>query len=430
MAGRESRHADRQAACTGGSSPFDERFQPMIDASDVSTGRRILVICALALGGFAIGSTEFSAMSLLPFYARELGLTEPVAAHAISAYALGVVAGAPILAFAGAGLPRRRLLVWLMIAIAAGNAMTVWAPTYHWLLAARFVSGLPHGAYFGVAALMAASVMPQRRAQSVALVMLGLTLATIIGSPAANFIGLTIGWRWGFAIVVVLALLTAFSVQLCAPLQRPEGKRSKLGELSALANLQVWLTLGAGAIGFGGLFAVYSFLSPLITEEMGASPETVPVILVIFGIGMTVGNLGAGWLADKALKRTGIGLLIWSAVVLAALPLMTGNLLLLGIGAFAIALGGGLGPVLQTRLMDVAGEAQTLAAALHHAAFNAANALGPFLAGSAIAAGYGWTAPGWVGSLLALGGLAVLLTSFWVERRRRGGWQEAEPCST
>ncbi|MBH9536546.1 MFS transporter [Novosphingopyxis sp. YJ-S2-01] len=398
-------------------------------ASDPGAGKRALVLFALALGGFAIGSTEFSAMSLLPFYARELGLSEPVAAHAISAYALGVVAGAPLLAFLGAGLPRRRLLVGLMIAIAAGNALTVWAPTYGWLLASRFVSGLPHGAYFGVAALMAASVMPDKRAQSVALVMLGLTLATIIGSPAANFIGLTIGWRWGFAIVVVLALLTALSVQLFAPLQRPENGRDPKSELSALGNTQVWLTLGAGAIGFGGMFAVYSFIAPLMTEGMGVSPDMVPVILVVFGIGMTVGNLGAGWLADRAMKRTAIGLLVWSAIVLAALPLMTGNLLLLGIGCFAIALGGGLGPVLQTRLMDVAGEAQTLAASLHHAAFNAANALGPFLAGAAISAGYGWTAPGWVGSLLAIGGLAILLVSFWLERRRATPDIPAELCS-
>ncbi len=283
-------------------------------ASDPGAGKRALILFALALGGFAIGSTEFSAMSLLPFYARELGLSEPVAAHAISAYALGVVAGAPLLAFLGAGLPRRRLLVGLMIAIAAGNALTVWAPTYGWLLASRFVSGLPHGAYFGVAALMAASVMPNRRAQSVALVMLGLTLATIIGSPAANFIGLTIGWRWGFAIVVVLALLTALSVQLFAPLQRPEQGRDPKSELSALANTQVWLTLGAGAIGFGGMFAVYSFIAPLMTEGMGVSADMVPVILVVFGVGMTVGNLGAGWLADRAMKRTAVGLLVWSAI--------------------------------------------------------------------------------------------------------------------
>ena len=397
-------------------------------ASDPGAGKRALILFALALGGFAIGSTEFSAMSLLPFYARELGLSEPVAAHAISAYALGVVAGAPLLAFLGAGLPRRRLLVGLMFAIAAGNALTVWAPTYGWLLASRFVSGLPHGAYFGVAALMAASVMPDKRAQSVALVMLGLTLATIIGSPAANFIGLTVGWRWGFAIVVVLALLTALSVQLFAPLQRPENGRDPKSELSALGNTQVWLTLGAGAIGFGGMFAVYSFIAPLMTEGMGVSPDMVPVILVVFGIGMTVGNLGAGWLADRAMKRTAIGLLVWSAIVLAALPLMTGNLVLLGIGCFAIALGGGLGPVLQTRLMDVAGEAQTLAASLHHAAFNAANALGPFLAGAAITAGYGWTASGWVGSLLALGGLAILLVSFWLERRRGSADIPPELC--
>ena len=387
-------------------------------ADPLSTGRIAFIILALALGGFAIGTTEFAAMSLLPFYAADFAVTEPVAAHAVSAYALGVVVGAPILGLFGASWPRRRLLVVLMVLIAMGNAATVWAPTYHTLLAFRFLSGLPHGAYFGVAALLAASLLPEKRAAAASYVMAGLAVATVIGAPFANWLGLHVGWRVVFGGVSGIALATDTALLILAPRQPVEVGRSMRREMHALAHPQVLLTLGAGAVGFGGLFAVYSFLAPVLTEYTGATPASVPWVFAIFGLGILVGNLLGGWIADISLKAAAIGLLAWSAVFLAAFTFAATNFWLLSLVCFAIGMGGGLGPILQVRLMDVAGEAQTMAAALHHAAFNIANALGPWLAGLAITAGMGWTAPGWVGLCLALGGILILCVAFKLERHR------------
>ena len=387
-------------------------------ADPLSTGRIAFIILALALGGFAIGTTEFAAMSLLPFYAADFAVTEPVAAHAVSAYALGVVVGAPILGLFGASWPRRRLLVVLMVLIAMGNAATVWAPTYHTLLAFRFLSGLPHGAYFGVAALLAASLLPEKRAAAASYVMAGLAVATVIGAPFANWLGLHVGWRVVFGGVSGIALATATALLILAPQQPVQVGRSMRREMHALAHPQVLLTLGAGAVGFGGLFAVYSFLAPVLTEYTGATPASVPWVFAIFGLGILVGNLLGGWMADISLKAAAIGLLAWSAVFLAAFTFAATDFWLLSLVCFAIGMGGGLGPILQVRLMDVAGEAQTMAAALHHAAFNIANALGPWLAGLAITAGMGWTAPGWVGLCLALGGILILCVAFKLERHR------------
>lgn len=387
-------------------------------ADPLSTGRIAFIILALALGGFAIGTTEFAAMSLLPFYAADFAVTEPVAAHAVSAYALGVVVGAPILGLFGASWPRRRLLVVLMVLIAMGNAATVWAPTYHTLLAFRFLSGLPHGAYFGVAALLAASLLPEKRAAAASYVMAGLAVATVIGAPFANWLGLHVGWRVVFGGVSGIALATATALLILAPRQPVEVGRSMRREMHALAHPQVLLTLGAGAVGFGGLFAVYSFLAPVLTEYTGATPASVPWVFAIFGLGILVGNLLGGWMADISLKAAAISLLAWSAVFLAAFTFAATDFWLLSLVCFAIGMGGGLGPILQVRLMDVAGEAQTMAAALHHAAFNIANALGPWLAGLAITAGMGWTAPGWVGLCLALGGILILCVAFKLERHR------------
>ena len=387
-------------------------------ADPLSTGRIAFIILALALGGFAIGTTEFAAMSLLPFYAADFAVTEPVAAHAVSAYALGVVVGAPILGLFGASWPRRRLLVVLMGLIAMGNAATVWAPTYHTLLAFRFLSGLPHGAYFGVAALLAASLLPEKRAAAASYVMAGLAVATVIGAPFANWLGLHVGWRVVFGGVSGIALTTAIALLILAPRQPVEVGRSMRREMHALAHPQVLLTLGAGAVGFGGLFAVYSFLAPVLTEYTGATPASVPWVFAIFGVGILVGNLLGGWMADISLKAAAIGLLAWSAVFLAAFTFAATNFWLLSLVCFAIGMGGGLGPILQVRLIEVAGEAQTMAAALHHAAFNIANALGPWLAGLAITAGMGWTAPGWVGLCLALGGILILCVAFRLERHR------------
>ncbi|MEG8220809.1 MFS transporter [Sphingomonas sp. HH69] len=377
-----------------------------------------LVLFALAVGAFAIGTTEFAAMSLLPFFARDLGIDVPTAGHAISAYALGVVAGAPVIAAFGARLPRRKLLIGLMALFAIGNGLSALSPSYGWMLAFRFLSGVPHGTYFGVAALVAAKLVPiEKRAQAIARVMSGLTIATVLGVPVANWMGQALGWRSGFFVVTALAIATMTLVALYAPRDAGDPKASAARELTALAKPQVWLTLLTGAIGFGGLFAVYTYVASTMIEVTGVSEVWVPLILMIFGVGMTIGNLVAAWMADRALNRTVIIVLLWSAGALALFPLMAGNIWTLSLIIFLIGAGGGLGTPLQARLMDVSGDAQTLAAALHHSAFNVANALGPWLGGMAIAAGYGLTSTGWIGAALALGGLAVFLLSIALQQR-------------
>lgn len=366
------------------------------------------VLFALAVGGFAIGTTEFASMSLLPLFAPALGIDAPTAGHVISAYALGVVVGAPLLAVLGARLPRRTLLVLLMGLFALGNGLSALAPSYGWMLLFRFVSGLPHGAYFGIAALVAASLVPpQRRTQAVGRMFLGLTVATIVGVPLANWLGQALGWRWSFALVAALGVATMYCVRRFAPLAPPEAGASPLRELGALKRGQVWLTLGIGAIGFGGLFAVYTYLADILGAVTHVSPTVAPLVLAVFGLGMTLGNLLIPLLADRAPMPTAGGLLAWSALVLALFPFTAGHLWSITLCVFFVGFGGALGTVLQTRLMDVAADAQGLAAALNHSAFNFANALGPYLGGLALAAGYGWTSPGWVGSLLAVGGFLI-----------------------
>ena len=377
-----------------------------------------LIHLALAMGGFAIGTTEFATMSLLPYFSTGLGIDAPTAGHVISAYALGVVVGAPVLAVLGARLSRRMLLIVLMALFGVANGLSALAPTYHTMLAFRFLSGLPHGAYFGVAALVAAGLVPtNQRSRAVGRMMLGLTVATIVGVPLANWLGQALGWRWGFGVVAVLAAITVVLVALLVPRDVPDRQASPLRELKALRNAQVWLTLGIGAIGFGGLFAVYAYVASTLLEVTHVSPAVLPVVLAVFGAGMTLGNIVAPRFADRALMPTAAVLLVWSAVALALYPLLAGNVWTLSLCVFAIGGGGALGTVLQTRLMDVAGEAQALAAALNHSAFNTANALGPWLGGLAIAAGWGWTSTGLVGCALALGGLAIWALAMLAERR-------------
>lgn len=379
-----------------------------------------LVHLALATGGFAIGTTEFATMSLLPFFAKDLGIDAATAGHAISAYALGVVVGAPTIAVLAAKMSRRTLLVALMVLFAAGNALSGMAGSYGQMLAFRFLAGLPHGAYFGIAALVAVGLVPQeKRTQAVARVMLGLTVATIAGVPVANVLGQAVGWRWAFAMVAALALLTAALVLLFAPADQPDRTASPFRELSALARPQVWLTLATGAIGFGGLFAVYTYLADTMLAVTGTSAAAIPVALAAFGVGLTAGNLIAPRFADKALMPTAAALLLWSAAALLLWPLAAHSFWSVCVSVVAIGFGGALGTVLQTRLMDVAGDAQALAAALNHSAFNTANALGPWLGGMAITAGFGWTSTGYVGAALALGGLAVLGVSAMLERTPR-----------
>jgi DHA1 family inner membrane transport protein len=377
-----------------------------------------LVHFALAMGGFAIGTTEFATMSLLPYFAKDLRIDAPTAGHVISAYALGVVVGAPLIAVLGARIARRTLLIGLMAVFALANGLSALAPSYHWMLLFRFLSGLPHGAYFGIASLVAASLVPtEKRTAAVGRVMLGLTVATIVGVPLANALGQAIGWRWGFAIVAALALITVALVALYAPRDRPHGEASALRELGALGRSQVWFTLAIGAIGFGGMFSVYTYLTSTLLHVTGAGPAATPVVLMLFGVGMTAGNLVVPRFADRALMPSAGLLLLWSAAMLALYPLAAHSVVAIALDMLAIGFGVALATVLQTRLMDVAGEAQTLAAALNHSAFNIANALGPWLGGMAIAAGYGWTSTGWVGCGLALSGLVVWAVA-WAAARR------------
>ncbi|MCD6640330.1 MAG: MFS transporter [Nocardioides sp.] len=381
-----------------------------------------LAMFALATGGFAIGTTEFVTMGLLPEIATGVGVSIPGAGHVISAYALGVVVGAPVLAFLGARLPRRALLVWLMVGFALANAWSAVAGSYETLFVARFASGLPHGAYFGIASLVAASlVSPGRKGRAVATVMLGLSVANVLGVPAATVLGQELGWRAAFWAVAALGVLTLALVLWCVPSTPGDRNASGRRELSAFRMPQVWLTLLAGAIGFGGMFAVYSYIAPVVTDVAGLTQRAVPVFLLSFGLGMIAGTWAAGVMADWSVFRslliggTGLGVaiaLFWVAAPYswAALPV-----------AFLItALGSVLVVNLQLRLMDVAGDAQALGAAMNHASLNLANALGAWLGGLVIAAGWGLRSPALVGVALSVAGVLVLLVSARLHVRNRG----------
>jgi MFS transporter, DHA1 family, inner membrane transport protein len=373
---------------------------------------------ALAVGGFGIGTGEFTIMGLLPNVAGDLGLSIPTAGHVISAYALGVVIGAPLIAVIAARWPRRRLLLALMACFAAGNFASALAPGYASLMAVRFVAGLPHGAYFGVASLVAASlVATNQRGRAVGRMMLGLTGATLAGVPLAAWIGQTLGWRAAFVLVGVIGAVTCALIYRCVPQVGPANGASPVRELSALGHRQVWLTLGVGSVGFGGLFCVLSYIAPTLTQVAGLPDRYVPLVLAVFGVGMIFGNLAGSWLADRSLMPTIGGLLIWNAAVLCLFSvtarhvwMVTGAVLLVGTGVAIV-------PALQIRLMDVAEEAQTLAASLNHSAFNIANALGAWLGGVAIAAGLGWSSTGWLGALLAVAGLLIFAWSLKDEGR-------------
>lgn len=380
------------------------------------------LLFALAMGAFAIGTSEFASMTLLPFIANDFQVTQPLAGHAISAYALGVVIGSPVIMVLGVRLPRRALLVVLAAFIGIANALSAIAPSLPWLVFFRFLSGFPHGAYFGVAMLLAASLVPKnRRAQAVSRVFLGLTIATIIGVPFATWIGQTLGWRWGLAIVAGLAAITAVLIRCLAPASPAEADASPLRELNALRSRQVWLTLGIAGIGFGGIFCVYTYLAATLIEVTHASDFMIPVVMAVFGLGTTVGNLICGWAADRATMLAAGVSLGFTALVLALYPSATGNLWLLIPLVFFIGCGVGLAAILQTRLMDVAPHAQSLAGALVQSAFNVANAIGPLVGGLVIAAGYGLPATGYAAAALTLGGLGMwywaLMDARHAERR-------------
>jgi DHA1 family inner membrane transport protein len=377
-----------------------------------------LAVLALAVGGFAIGTTEFVTMGVLPQIADGLDVSIPVAGRIISSYALGVVIGAPLLAYFGARLPRRQLLVGLMAAYALFNALSALAPNYETLMVARFLDGLPHGGYFGVASLVAASmVAPERRGRAIALVLMGLPVANVVGVPAATWLGQTLGWRASYWVVAGLAALTIALVLAFVPDCPGNPEATGRRELQALRKPQVWFAIVAGAIGFGGMFAMYSYIAPMATHVGGLPDAAVPVFLLTLGVGMVFGNWVAGRAVDWSLKKS----LLLSPVALAVTLLVSWVLMPLGYAAlpalFLITTTGSvLALGLMIRLIDVAGHAETLGAALSHGSLNIGNALGAWFGGVTIAAGYGYRSPLVVGAGLSLAGFAVLAVAFSLDR--------------
>lgn len=380
--------------------------------------RRAAMI-AMALGGFGIGTTEFVAMGLLPDIAGSLGISEPTAGHVISAYALGVVVGAPLIAALTARVSRRTLLISLMVAFVLGNAASVIAPTYGTLMLARFVAGLPHGAYFGVAALVAAHLAkPGNRAKAVGQVMLGLSIANVAGVPLAAWLGTQFGWRVAMVLVVLIGVATVIALIRSLPALTDMETTNPMTELGALRRGQVWLTLLIGIVGFGGMFAFYTYLNTTLTSLSGLSAGWVPLALALFGLGMVAGNIIGGIGADRSVGMTLFAALAAVAVTLGLFAVVVQVAwLALVLTFFVGAAGSSLVPALQTRLMDVAHDAQTLAAALNHSALNVANALGAWLGGMVIAAGMSYRAPSEIGVLLAVAGLAVLGVAVFTTRK-------------
>ena len=388
----------------------------------------VLALLALALGGFAIGSTEFVALGLLPDIARELLPQAWARSHAdavanagvmVSAYAAGVVVGAPTIAAFGARLPRKTLLLGLLVGFVVATVATSVLPGFGLVVAARFVAGLPHGAYFGVATLAASELLgPGARGRAAAFVLAGLTTANVVGVPVITAIGQAAGWRAAYLVVAAAFALTFVAVAIALPRGQGDPGATIARELRAFARPQVWLAVALGAIGFGGLFSAYTYIAPITTDVTGLAAGVVPLVLVVFGVGMTIGNLAGGWFVDRGVRRAVlvcfVGVLLSLVVLLvgAASPvgLFVGVLL---IGVFSAA----LSPAIQVRLMDVAHGSTTIAAASTHSALNIGNSLGAALGAVVIAAGLGFLSPIAVGIGMTALGLVIAAIAFALETR-------------
>jgi len=386
-----------------------------------------LAIVSLAMGGFGIGVTEFTMMGLLKEVEQGLNIGTPEAGHLISAYALGVVIGAPLLAAVGAKLPRKHLALGLMLFFSLANLTSYIAPDYGTMLLSRFAAGLPHGAFFGVAAVIAASlVAPTKRGWAISMVMAGLTISNVIGVPFATWLGQAFGWRLLFVLVGVIGLITLGMLWKFVPFQAAHPDASIRRELGALKRLQVWLAILIGIVGFGGFFATYTYIAHTMTSVAGIPAAWLPLVVALYGLGMVAGNIVGGRIADKSVMGTiywvlpgiAVALVIyavavhwpWSAFVMVFVVGGAGSLLV---------------PALQTRLLDASPDAPSLASSLNHAALNVANALGAFLGGLVIAWGWGYVAPALVGAVLAILGLAVALLSGLLDAKDR--WSPSLP---
>lgn len=408
---RRTAHSEKQAMTTALSSP-----------AILKTPRQHpgMAIFALAMGGFAIGVTEFTMMGLLKEIEAGLDVSTPEAGNLISAYALGVVVGAPLFAAFGARLPRKRLAMGLMLFLALANLTSFIAPDYGTMLATRFASALPHGAFFGVAAVIAASlVAPARRGWAISMVMAGLSISNVIGVPVVTWLGQAFGWRLLFVVVGVIGLATVAMIWKAVPFEPAHADASIRRELGALKRLQVWLALLIGVIGFGGFFASYTYIAHTMTFVAGMPQAAIPVVVALYGLGMVFGTIMGGRIADKSV----LGAICWvlpgiaAALVIYAFTARWAWAALVMVFVVG-AIGSMLVPPLQARLLDASPDAPSLASSLNHSALNVANALGAFLGGVVIAWGWGFTAPALVGAVLAVLGLAVAGLSGLLERRK------------
>ncbi|SEG99406.1 MFS transporter, DHA1 family, inner membrane transport protein [Nonomuraea solani] len=368
-----------------------------------------LALFALAISAFGIGTTEFIINGLLPELARDFGVTIPAAGLLVSGYALGVAVGGPPLTMLGGRLSRKTMLVWLMVLFIAGNLLSALAPSYGVLMTGRFLAAFAHGAYFGVGSVVAADlVAPRKRASAIALMFTGLTLANVLGVPLGTWIGQASGWRSTFWVVVVIGVVGLAGVLALVPRQpRPAGG-GVLRELATFRKPEVWLALVMTVFGFAPVFAIITFIAPIMTGVGGFSPGAVPVVMALFGVGLVAGNLIGGKLADRALMPSIYGSVALLTVLAVGVALFAADqvafiitITLFGMAAFATV------PPLQTRVLDTATGAPTLASAANIGAFNLGNAIGSFAAGLTIDAGLGYTAPAWTAALLGLTGLGA-----------------------
>ena len=380
-----------------------------------------LALLALAIGAFGIGTTEFVIMGVLPEVAGDFGVSIPTAGWLVSGYALGVVVGAPLLTVLGTRFSRKKMLMFLMGLFVVGNALSALAPAFGIMLIGRVISSLAHGAFFGIGSVVAAGlVAPEKKASAISLMFTGLTVANIVGVPLGTYIGQAAGWRVTFAAVSALGIVGLLGVAKLVPeTGRPESNDIS-SEFAAFRNVQVWIAMAMTILGFGGVFAAITYITPMMTEVTGYSAGAVTWLLVLFGVGMFLGNLVGGRFADRALMPmlfTALGslslaLLLFTATahnkVLAAVTLT-----LIGALGFATV------PPLQKWVLDQASAAPTLASAANIGAFNLGNALSAWLGGLVISAGLGYTAPSWVGALLAGSALLLSFLAAFLDRRTR-----------
>ncbi|GAA1231692.1 MFS transporter [Kitasatospora nipponensis] len=382
-----------------------------------------LALLALAIGAFGIGTTEFVVTGLLPQVSGDFHVSIPTAGLLTTGYALGVVVGAPLLTALGTRIPRKRMLMLLMGVFVAGNVLCAVAPDFAVLLAGRVLASLAHGAFFGIGSVVAAGlVAPHRRAGAIALMFTGLTVANVVGVPMGTLIGQQYGWRATFAVVAAIGVVGLLGVaalvpQLPAPARGGAGLR---GELAAFRSVQVLLAMLMTVLGFGGVFAAITYVTPMMTNAAGFADSSVTWLLALFGLGLVVGNLVGGRFADRALMpmlyvSLGSLALVLALFTLTAHDRLAAAVTLPLIGAFGFA----TVPPLQKRVLDQTSQAPTLASAVNIGAFNLGNALAAWLGGLVITAGFGWTAPNLVGAALAAAALGLALLSGALERRAR-----------